>query len=1797
MKTKTMFKVLVGVFVLVQLLLISVSFYAPPLVGYATSSDITICINTQHSIPPVPPQDAIVGQLFTLQINASDINNDTLYYVDNTTLFNINSSTGVINFTPATTGSYSILINVTETSICETVTKSITFDLNITVLNITPQWANLSFPRGIYEPLCCGAGNATSKSGEGCLDGTYNPLTGAGDLTCEGSTAGNNDPLDLQHIVYITFENLTITPFDTIACMLEYSNRTLFRVNETGLSMNSTDYRMNYTIHFDDSLIRDTGVASMHDVPWYFHNCTITAANGTQLHYQNLSRRVFTHRSTVWTAFDYQKAVFCESVPFKFFNNTALCSLATIGVATKSYERNLAFKKVAGAPVEMHCHDEVDNDNDGAIDSADIDCLTFADQDNISFYPGQGFSTRGFFDGWFRTWSSTADADNIGSGTIGSTNFLYTVNTNSSQTFKTRIYESSPGTDGYGYTLKDVPDVGTVNIIGDGPGIADAIVSTSCISGLCNVNYDCSGASCKVNTVVDLVVQINFTNTSLDGISNITLQVVHGTTTEEGSFSAYFDPSDGLSNNNESDNSSVTASNLCSDGTNNDLDISYTYTAINASSPFNRISYSRDCADADCSGFDGPSYAPEQDISFTQGVCQYLTEVSCADGYDNDFNDNYTTDAFGMQGNYYTDCHDIDCFRNGVECPLTETICNDGLNNDWDYVDTEAESTSGHKIGNTNNAGGTTWNGLKYSHTSRTANLQDCEEPDCNGLPGTGGICEWAHEINCTDGFSNDALQTADCVFSGSNYGTQGGGAPAYGHAEYDCSTSCQTQYPSNATENGTFCDDGIDNDWDYWSNTNIFSGTANGGIDCGWNGTGRVYNPDTDCHLSNMSNNKLCELGTELSCGDSFDNDYDNGFNSNAGWSAAFYNAYFSQFGMSYSATADCDDYDCAGLGNCPTNEAINASWCFDGADNDLDGPIDCNDPDCIGVVNPADPNEACLTSEFNATLFTLNATSPNYCTDLVDNDERAADNWNAASASYTYNSFGETYTDNGGSQYPDCRDLDCYREFGACGPCSSIEFMYWNACFDGLDNDHDSSLDTAEADCAGQIINNQGFLQGQAIPELCTNFFDDDSDSATDCRDSECTGQLASPDGRVCGSLEAGTETTCTDDFDNDNDGDIDCIDSDCYASCSMAVMNGEGLLYTPQNSSFSLTGGVTVNGQATSIVRRGHDLYVRFSYAGSSGAVDLYLGSPGTNEEIPTSIFNSSAATFVVQDGFTMDKSQAGSGQLRFVKAAVASFDFTVRIPGLGVLDESSTVKSTVEVGSNLGQGTFQTEVVNDVAPTLGVINVEPNQGKLSRGDTIDVVGGNFSGVSGGQSHSGRAGRCSISITGPSTAYSTNSNSCSGSVAITTSGTYNFTVIPYDSSGNQGGQLSTLLVPDVAPRITQNIPVFTKVHYNSTNGTLESETAKFETSRSESYSTSSCRAKVYNSAGSIVLDQQVSATLSDGNSHVTCMLTNSVASLVIDGPYYVTINATDSRGYSLETPRQVFFMCNSVMSSGSGWNCSLADFDTDKYTEGTMSLFTYNGTTPYCDNCPGVYNPDQADNTSNGFGNLCDPGLIACGNGVVEAGEQCDDGNVVSGDGCSATCQTEVTGGRGGGGGCFEHWVCDEWSQCIDYVQTRECEDIRECGTEYFRPPLSRSCFALPSCKDKIQNQNEEGIDCGGWCAPCPNCSDNILNQDEEDIDCGGVCTVCPTCFDLIKNQNELDIDCGGPCDACLPPVLQMPSRYVRGFCVGKLYNVCLTTTLLIFIAAILGILLLHGTRPKKKDYWDELNGESK
>ena len=88
-------------------------------------------------------------------------------------------------------------------------------------------------------------------------------------------------------------------------------------------------------------------------------------------------------------------------------------------------------------------------------------------------------------------------------------------------------------------------------------------------------------------------------------------------------------------------------------------------------------------------------------------------------------------------------------------------------------------------------------------------------------------------------------------------------------------------------------------------------------------------------------------------------------------------------------------------------------------------------------------------------------------------------------------------------------------------------------------------------------------------------------------------------------------------------------------------------------------------------------------------------------------------------------------------------------------------------------------------------------------------------------------------------------------------------------------------------------------------------------------------------------------------------------------------------------------------------------------------------------------------------------------------------------------------------GSGGGtsptCNENWDCNQWSQCsATYDQTRTCVDRNACGTIYNRPSTIKDCIPEgmlilnitfePSCFDGVQNQDEQGIDCGGICPAC-------------------------------------------------------------------------------------------------------------
>ena len=41
------------------------------------------------------------------------------------------------------------------------------------------------------------------------------------------------------------------------------------------------------------------------------------------------------------------------------------------------------------------------------------------------------------------------------------------------------------------------------------------------------------------------------------------------------------------------------------------------------------------------------------------------------------------------------------------------------------------------------------------------------------------------------------------------------------------------------------------------------------------------------------------------------------------------------------------------------------------------------------------------------------------------------------------------------------------------------------------------------------------------------------------------------------------------------------------------------------------------------------------------------------------------------------------------------------------------------------------------------------------------------------------------------------------------------------------------------------------------------------------------------------------------------------------------------------------------------------------------------------------------------------------------------------------------------------CNEDWICTEWSECVDGIQTRKCVDKYACGTFYSKPAESQEC----------------------------------------------------------------------------------------------------------------------------------------
>jgi PKD repeat protein len=108
--------------------------------------------NLDPSITAVPTQNILEDSLFTLQIIATDVSQDMLTYMDNSSLFEINSTTGVIEFTPQNDDVGIHLVNITVIDEDGGISH-VEFQINIQNTNDPPQIVSDPITDAVEETL------------------------------------------------------------------------------------------------------------------------------------------------------------------------------------------------------------------------------------------------------------------------------------------------------------------------------------------------------------------------------------------------------------------------------------------------------------------------------------------------------------------------------------------------------------------------------------------------------------------------------------------------------------------------------------------------------------------------------------------------------------------------------------------------------------------------------------------------------------------------------------------------------------------------------------------------------------------------------------------------------------------------------------------------------------------------------------------------------------------------------------------------------------------------------------------------------------------------------------------------------------------------------------------------------------------------------------------------------------------------------------------------------------------------------------------------------------------------------------------------------------------------------------------------------------------------------------------------------------------------------------------------------------------------------------------------------------
>ena len=149
-----------------------------------------------------------------------------------------------------------------------------------------------------------------------------------------------------------------------------------------------------------------------------------------------------------------------------------------------------------------------------------------------------------------------------------------------------------------------------------------------------------------------------------------------------------------------------------------------------------------------------------------------------------------------------------------------------------------------------------------------------------------------------------------------------------------------------------------------------------------------------------------------------------------------------------------------------------------------------------------------------------------------------------------------------------------------------------------------------------------------------------------------------------------------------------------------------------------------------------------------------------------------------------------------------------------------------------------------------------------------------------------------------------------------------------------------------------------------------------------------------------------------------------------------------------------------------------------------------------------------------------------IDVCGNGVLDIGEQCDDGNKLAGDCCSPTCKFEPLGSLCTDGNPCTTDACNGAGVCLPTPNMALCNDGNACTT----PDV---CTAGTCVGGPALNCNDGNPCTTDTCAPATGCVHTPIQG----------CVICTptTCAAQGKNCGTIPNGCGGTltCGVCTAP----------------------------------------------------------